>query len=231
MPPFKASKYLVTNREFLEFVKDGGYENSKYWTKEGETGSLASVTVSFCWYGWNISFTCRRFVSWTQSVFSVVCFNLFVHLLAALAVKVLFVCCVRFFAFFLFCDVFVGTLLTSWVMGGSSWNAINVDLMGQKWLWSWWHTFQASYWRTTTTLRKLISKYYRLSSDVFTWRFDCILLVFFRRWGRLAKRHLINRGGPRGGVQGVHATPSPWDNLRLSKISSILQGEKNLRRS
>ena len=48
MPPFKASKYLVTNQEFLEFVKDGGYENSKYWTKAGETGSLASVTVSFC---------------------------------------------------------------------------------------------------------------------------------------------------------------------------------------
>lgn len=35
VPPFKASKYLVTNQEFLEFVKDGGYENSKYWTKEG----------------------------------------------------------------------------------------------------------------------------------------------------------------------------------------------------
>ena len=35
VPPFKASKYLVTNREYLAFVNEGGYENSKYWTKEG----------------------------------------------------------------------------------------------------------------------------------------------------------------------------------------------------
>lgn len=35
-PSFKASKYLITNHEYLEFVNDGGYENSKYWTKEGE---------------------------------------------------------------------------------------------------------------------------------------------------------------------------------------------------
>ena len=36
VPSFKASKYLITNREYLEFVNDGGYENSKYWTQEGE---------------------------------------------------------------------------------------------------------------------------------------------------------------------------------------------------
>ncbi|XP_073227915.1 uncharacterized protein [Porites lutea] len=35
VPSFKASKYLITNREYLEFVNSGGYENSKYWTKEG----------------------------------------------------------------------------------------------------------------------------------------------------------------------------------------------------
>lgn len=35
VPAFQASKYLVTNREFLEFLKDGGYDNSAYWTKEG----------------------------------------------------------------------------------------------------------------------------------------------------------------------------------------------------
>ena len=28
---FQASKYLITNAEFLEFVKDGGYENQNYW--------------------------------------------------------------------------------------------------------------------------------------------------------------------------------------------------------
>ncbi|XP_078381059.1 uncharacterized protein LOC144663860 isoform X1 [Oculina patagonica] len=35
VPPFKASKYLVTNREYLEFVNDEGYENCKFWTEEG----------------------------------------------------------------------------------------------------------------------------------------------------------------------------------------------------
>ena len=33
--PFKASKYLVTNREYLGFIQDGGYEKRKYWTEEG----------------------------------------------------------------------------------------------------------------------------------------------------------------------------------------------------
>ncbi len=33
--PFKASKYLVSNQEFLEFVQDGGYENKALWTDEG----------------------------------------------------------------------------------------------------------------------------------------------------------------------------------------------------
>lgn len=33
--PFKASKYLVSNEEFLEFVKAGGYANEKYWDEEG----------------------------------------------------------------------------------------------------------------------------------------------------------------------------------------------------
>ncbi|MGK7919520.1 MAG: 5-histidylcysteine sulfoxide synthase [Trichodesmium sp.] len=32
--PFVASKYLITNAEFLEFVKGGGYENQDYWTPE-----------------------------------------------------------------------------------------------------------------------------------------------------------------------------------------------------
>ncbi|MDP0496291.1 MAG: 5-histidylcysteine sulfoxide synthase [Verrucomicrobiota bacterium JB024] len=33
--PFKASKYLVSNREFLEFIEDGGYTEQRYWTDEG----------------------------------------------------------------------------------------------------------------------------------------------------------------------------------------------------
>jgi len=32
---FKASKYLVSNQEFLRFVEDGGYQKAQYWTEEG----------------------------------------------------------------------------------------------------------------------------------------------------------------------------------------------------
>lgn len=32
---FRASKYLITNGQFYEFVKAGGYHQEKYWTKEG----------------------------------------------------------------------------------------------------------------------------------------------------------------------------------------------------
>lgn len=32
---FKASQYLVSNKEYLEFVQDGGYTTQAYWTKEG----------------------------------------------------------------------------------------------------------------------------------------------------------------------------------------------------
>ena len=33
--PFKASKYLCSNGEFLQFVEAGGYHLQKYWTEEG----------------------------------------------------------------------------------------------------------------------------------------------------------------------------------------------------
>ena len=33
--PFRASKYLVSNGEYLAFVQAGGYKNRKYWTEEG----------------------------------------------------------------------------------------------------------------------------------------------------------------------------------------------------
>ncbi len=32
---FNASKYLVSNQEYLDFVKDNGYEREKYWSSEG----------------------------------------------------------------------------------------------------------------------------------------------------------------------------------------------------
>ena len=33
---FKASKYLVSNGEFLEFINDGGYNEDKFWSDEGK---------------------------------------------------------------------------------------------------------------------------------------------------------------------------------------------------
>ena len=35
IPAFYASKYLVSNGEFLKFVEDGGYENDLFWEEEG----------------------------------------------------------------------------------------------------------------------------------------------------------------------------------------------------
>ena len=35
MADFNASKYLVSNREFLEFIEDDGYQSESYWTPEG----------------------------------------------------------------------------------------------------------------------------------------------------------------------------------------------------
>lgn len=32
---FRASQFLVSNGEFFEFVKDGGYQNQRYWSTEG----------------------------------------------------------------------------------------------------------------------------------------------------------------------------------------------------
>lgn len=35
VPAFKASTFLVSNREYLEFVEDEGYSRQDYWTEEG----------------------------------------------------------------------------------------------------------------------------------------------------------------------------------------------------
>lgn len=32
---FAASRYLVSNQEFLGFIEDGGYQNPEFWTEEG----------------------------------------------------------------------------------------------------------------------------------------------------------------------------------------------------
>lgn len=36
VPGFEASRYLVSNREFSEFVEAGGYQNPEYWSAEGQ---------------------------------------------------------------------------------------------------------------------------------------------------------------------------------------------------
>ncbi len=33
--PFNASKYLVSNKEYLNFVQDNGYQNEEFWSEEG----------------------------------------------------------------------------------------------------------------------------------------------------------------------------------------------------
>lgn len=35
VPAFSASKFMISNGEFLEFVKDGGYAKREYWTENG----------------------------------------------------------------------------------------------------------------------------------------------------------------------------------------------------
>jgi len=35
IPEFEATKYLVSNQEFLEFVRGGGYQRRELWTEEG----------------------------------------------------------------------------------------------------------------------------------------------------------------------------------------------------
>lgn len=36
VPDFRAGKYLVSNGEYLEFVRAGGYREPRYWTEEGQ---------------------------------------------------------------------------------------------------------------------------------------------------------------------------------------------------
>jgi len=36
VPDFQASQFLVSNQEFLSFVKAGGYQSPQYWTEEGQ---------------------------------------------------------------------------------------------------------------------------------------------------------------------------------------------------
>lgn len=37
---FKASRFLVSNGEFLDFINDGGYQNAQFWEEEGNKWRL-----------------------------------------------------------------------------------------------------------------------------------------------------------------------------------------------
>ena len=55
---FKASQYLVSNQEFLEFVEDGGYEQEQFWSEEGNAWrqfSKAKHPTFWRWHnGWRL---------------------------------------------------------------------------------------------------------------------------------------------------------------------------------
>jgi 5-histidylcysteine sulfoxide synthase/putative 4-mercaptohistidine N1-methyltranferase len=50
IPAFRASKYLVSNGEYLDFVKDDGYHKSEYWCSEGNTWK--DFTDAYCPLFW-----------------------------------------------------------------------------------------------------------------------------------------------------------------------------------
>lgn len=47
---FKASKYIVSNYDFLQFVEDGGYDNQKWWTEEGWKWNRATMIGRPLWW-------------------------------------------------------------------------------------------------------------------------------------------------------------------------------------
>jgi len=55
---FKASQYLVSNQEFLEFVEAGGYERDNYWSDEGRSWrqfAKARYPTFWRWHnGWHL---------------------------------------------------------------------------------------------------------------------------------------------------------------------------------
>jgi 5-histidylcysteine sulfoxide synthase/putative 4-mercaptohistidine N1-methyltranferase len=55
---FKASQYLVSNQEFLEFVEEGGYEQDRFWSEEGLSWrQFAKATYPAFWRwhnGWQL---------------------------------------------------------------------------------------------------------------------------------------------------------------------------------
>ena len=46
VPEFEATKFPVTNREFLQFVENGGYTKTELWTEEGGLRSKTAVATN-----------------------------------------------------------------------------------------------------------------------------------------------------------------------------------------
>lgn len=61
---FSASKYLVSNQEFLVFVEDGGYQKTQYWTEEGKNWlSFKQPTMPVFWFTNNGEYYQRNLAS------------------------------------------------------------------------------------------------------------------------------------------------------------------------
>ena len=61
---FQASKYLVSNAEFLKFVNDNGYQQQKYWTEEGwQWAQYTQAQHPLFWIKQGDSYTLRTFLA------------------------------------------------------------------------------------------------------------------------------------------------------------------------
>ena len=56
VPEFEASKYLVTNEEFLAFVNDGGYNRRELWTEEGTCSTMSKKIYMYCMIANSLAF-------------------------------------------------------------------------------------------------------------------------------------------------------------------------------
>lgn len=56
---FKASKYLVSNQEYLEFVEAGGYERDRFWSEEGLSWRQYAKAEHPCFWLWQDSWRMR----------------------------------------------------------------------------------------------------------------------------------------------------------------------------
>jgi iron(II)-dependent oxidoreductase len=60
--PFRIARAPVTNREFLEFVREGGYRRRDWWSAEGWESKQASMPRY--WKGGGDEWLERRFAAW-----------------------------------------------------------------------------------------------------------------------------------------------------------------------